>query len=208
MRGGDEEREREEKREQRARARATAARGGPGTAPGGTAHPGIRSAEDFEAPIYKASQLSMDTAADLEIERKANAVKARLAQRRRANVNAPPVFEWRYEGVGIAVVVAYVLNYIRGNAANRNIARAFGEAFLSCDASDGDGVTSATSVTSVTRASLSHPTAAPCSEPSSRRLVSWRRRTRRIRPTRARVAARLSREAPDEYRCWATGRRF
>ena len=45
VRGGDEEREREEKREQRARARATAARGGPGTAPGGTAHPGIRSAE-------------------------------------------------------------------------------------------------------------------------------------------------------------------
>ena len=119
-----------------------------------------------------------------------------------------PVLEWRYEGVGIAAVVAYVLNYIRGNAANRNIARAFEEAFLSCDASDGDGVTSATSVTSVTRASLSHPTAAPCSEPSSRRLVSWRRRTRRIR-RRARASRRpLSREAPDEYRCWATGRRF
>ena len=168
-----------------------------------------RFAEDFEAPIYKASQLSMDTAADLEIERKANAVKARLAQRRRANVNAPPVFEWRYEGVGIAVVVAYVLNYIRGNAANRNIARAFEEAFLSCDASDGDGVTSATSVTSVTRASLSH---------SDGRAVF---RTEfaevgKLAPedathsadARARVAARLSREAPDEYRCWATGRRF
>ena len=78
----------------------------------------------------------MDTAADLEIERKANAAKARLAHRRRANINAPPLFEWRYEGVGIAFVVAYVLNYLRGNAANRTIARAFEEAFLSCETSE------------------------------------------------------------------------
>ena len=168
-----------------------------------------RFAEDFEAPIYKASQLSMDTAADLEIERKANAVKARLAQRRRANVNAPPVFEWRYEGVGIAVVVAYVLNYIRGNAANRNIARAFEEAFLSCDASDGDGVTSATSVTSVTRASLSHADGRAVFRTEFAEVGKLAPEdATHSADARARVAARLSREAPDEYRCWATGRRF
>ena len=154
-----------------------------------------RFAEDFEAPIYKASQLSMDTAADLEIERKADAVKARLAQRRRANVNAPPVFEWRYEGVGIAVVVAYVLNYIRGNAANRNIARAFEEAFLSCDASEANE-TSHSDGRAVFRTEFAEVgKLAPEDATHSA-------------DARARVAARLSREAPDEYRCWATGRRF
>jgi hypothetical protein len=35
------------------------------------------------------------------------------------------MFEWRYEGVGIALVVAYVLNYFRGDSANRRIARDF-----------------------------------------------------------------------------------
>ena len=168
-----------------------------------------RFAEDFEAPIYRASQLSMDTAADLETERKANAAKARLAQRRRANINAPPLFEWRYEGVGIAVVVAYVLNYIRGNAANRNIARAFEEAFLSCDASDGDGVTSATSVTSVTRASLSHADGRAVFRTEFAEVGKLAPEdATHSADARARVAARLSREAPDEYRCWATGRRF
>ena len=154
-----------------------------------------RFAEDFEAPIYRASQLSMDTAADLETERKANAAKARLAQRRRANINAPPLFEWRYEGVGIAVVVAYVLNYLRGNAANRNVARAFEEAFLSCDASEANE-TSHSDGRAVFRSEFAEVGKLAPSDP-----------THAATPL-ARNAARLSREAPDEYRCWATGRRF
>ena len=156
-----------------------------------------RFAEDFEAPIYRASQLSMDTAADLEIERKANAAKARLAQRRRANINAPPLFEWRYEGVGIAFVVAYVLNYLRGNAANRTIARAFEEAFLSCETSEmmDDG---------------------PKKKDGRAVFLSEFAEVGKLAPTdptysanaRAKKTARLSREAPYEYKCWATGRRF
>lgn len=153
-----------------------------------------RFAEDFEAPIYRASQLSMDTAADLEIERKATAAKARLAQRRRANINAPPLFEWRYEGVGIAFVVAYVLNYLKGNAANRQIARAFETAFLSCDESEGDEVKEdgravfGSEFTEVGKLAPSDPTYAA--------------------NARVKKTARLSREAPYEYKCWATGRRF
>ena len=153
-----------------------------------------RFAEDFEAPIYRASQLSMDTAADLEIERKATAAKARLAQRRRANINAPPLFEWRYEGVGIAFVVAYVLNYLKGNAANRQIARAFETAFLSCDESEGDEVKEdgravfGSEFTEVGKLAPSDPTYAA--------------------NARVKKTARLSREAPYEYKCLATGRRF
>ena len=154
-----------------------------------------RFAEDFEAPIYRASQLSMDTAADLETERKANAAKARLEQRRRANIDAPPVFEWRYEGVGIAVVVAYVLNYLRGNAANRNIARAFEEAFLSCDASEANE-TSHSDGRAVFRSEFAEVGKLAPSDPTHSATE------------RARTSSRLSREAPDEYRCWATGRRF
>jgi len=136
-------------------------------------------AEDFEAPIYKASQQSMDTAVDVEVERKAASAKARLAQRRRANLNAPPVFEWRFEGVGLLVVVAYVLNYLKGNAVNRQIARTFENAFLK----GGED--------SVFHREFSEVVKLHAKDPGPGKSHS-----------------KFSREAPEEYKCWCTGRRF
>jgi hypothetical protein len=152
-------------------------------------------AEDFEAPIYKVSQVSMDTAADVELARKAASAKARLAQRRRANLNAPPVFEWRYEGVGILIVVAYALTYLKGNAANRKITRTFEKAFFSPSPSSAqDDETQ--NVSSVFLSEFSEVGKLAAKDPGYSSPGSTGKKSL------------FSREAPDEYRCWCSGRRF
>ena len=160
---------------------AHAARGGGGTETTLDAQQALEDkfAEDFEAPIYKASQVSMDTAADVEVERKALSAKQRLAQRRRANLHAPPVFEWRYEGVGLLAVVVYVLTYLRGNAVNREIARAFDVAFL-------------TKTSGTFRKQFHEVGKLADTDPGPG----------------GRRSSNFSKEAPDEFKCWATGRRF
>ena len=86
------------------------------------------------------------------------------------------MFEWRYEGVGIAVVLAFVINFLAGDAINRRMARDFERAFLSDRA-----------------AGVFHREFAEVGAPGARG------------PSRGSL---LSREAPDEYTLYATGRRF
>jgi hypothetical protein len=107
---------------------------------------------------------------------------ARFRERQRRYANAPPMFEWRYEGVGIALVVAYVLNYFRGDSANRRIARDFESAILGDPGSPADA-----------------------DAPAFRREFA---RVGGLEGPALSGRSLLSRESPSEYKCYATGRRF
>lgn len=88
---------------------------------------------DDDDAVYDSPQeaKTRDAAAKRAADASAERSRARMEARQRAYRNAPPMFEWRYEGVGIAVVLAYVINFLAGDATNRRVARDFERAFLS-----------------------------------------------------------------------------
>ena len=89
---------------------------------------------EFEAPQQRAfdEKAAANDAAD------AAAAKAEAYKRRAEKLNAvrmahPPLFEWKYEGVAIALIVIYVVNYVVGNAANKKLAKDWEAAFCTSD---------------------------------------------------------------------------
>ena len=133
---------------------------------------------DDDDAVYDSPQEAKmrDAAAKSAADASAERARARMEARQRAYRDAPPMFEWRYEGVGIAVVLAFVINFLAGDAINRRMARDFERAFLSDRA-----------------AGVFHREFAEVGAPGARG------------PSRGSI---LSREAPDEYTLYATGRRF
>ena len=133
---------------------------------------------DDDDAVYDSPQEAKmrDAAAKSAADASAERARARMEARQRAYRDAPPMFEWRYEGVGIAVVLAFVINFLAGDATNRRMARDSERAFLSDRA-----------------AGVFHREFAEVGAPGARG------------PSRGSI---LSREAPDEYTLYATGRRF
>lgn len=133
---------------------------------------------DDDDAVYDSPQEAKmrDAAAKSAADASSERARARMEARQRAYRDAPPMFEWRYEGVGIAVVLAFVINFLAGDAINRRMARDFERAFLSDRA-----------------AGVFHREFAEVGAPGARG------------PSRGSL---LSREAPDEYTLYATGRRF
>ena len=88
---------------------------------------------DDDGAVYDSPQEAKmrDAAAKSAADASAERARARMEARQRAYRDAPPMFEWLYEGVGIAVVLAFVINFLAGDATNRRMARDFERAFLS-----------------------------------------------------------------------------
>lgn len=130
--------------------------------------------DEFEAPQQKEfdEKLAAKSTADAAAA-EAEAGKSRAERLNDMHKSRGPIFEWKYEGVAIAILVVYVANYIVGNNANKQIARDWESAF--CKA---DGVF----------AKNFSAIGAEGAGPSKGSL--------------------LAREAPDEYKFYASGRRF
>lgn len=125
---------------------------------------------EFEAPQQKV----FDAKAAAEDAARANAAKAADARRRQDRwMNAPPMFEWKYEGVALVFLAAYVVTWTLGNRANATLARDWEAAFCGPDGMFAKNF-----------AALGADGAGP-----SRHSL-------------------LAREGPDEYKFYASGRRF
>jgi hypothetical protein len=89
---------------------------------------------EFEAPQQRQfdEKLAAKETAD------AAAARAEDAKSRAERLNdlykaRGPMFEWKYEGVAIAILVLYVVNYLVGNSANKQMARDWESAFCKSD---------------------------------------------------------------------------
>ena len=89
---------------------------------------------EFEAPQQRAfdERAAANDAADAAAAN-AESAKSRTDKLNAMRMSAPPLFEWKYEGVAIALLVLYVVNYVVGNNANKKIARDWEGAFCTPD---------------------------------------------------------------------------
>ena len=129
---------------------------------------------EFDAPQQKQFDEKLAAKGAADAARTQAEIDAKSAERLNdMRKSRGPLFEWKYEGVAIALLVVYVINYVVGNKTNKQIARDWETAFRTPD-----GVF----------AKNFSVMGADGAGPSKGSL--------------------LAREGPDEYKFYASGRRF
>ena len=89
--------------------------------------------DEFMAPQQKSDRLEdaagkVFDAVDKEAEKAA--ARIRVEERRYAKFkNYPPMFEWRYEGIGLIIITLWFVNFLVGDAKDKKLALAFEDAF-------------------------------------------------------------------------------
>lgn len=90
--------------------------------------------EEFDAPQQKANRAAGKVFDEVDKEAEKAAARIRLEERRHAKFkNYPPLFELRYEGIGLIIVTLWFVNWIVGDGKNRKLALDFEDAFCGDD---------------------------------------------------------------------------
>ena len=90
--------------------------------------------DEFTAPQQSKSDRLKDAAGKVfdavDKEAEKAAARIRVEERRYAKFkNYPPMFEWRYEGIGLIIITLWFVNFLVGDAKNKKLALAFEDAF-------------------------------------------------------------------------------
>ena len=76
--------------------------------------------DEFDAPQQKANRAAGKVFDEVDKEAEKAAARIRLEERRHAKFkNYPPLFELRYEGIGLIIVTLWFVNWIVGDGKNR-----------------------------------------------------------------------------------------